>query len=190
MRESQTEVCATVAEKMRILPIGLFALVLVVGLAPKTRAQAAGIEKLGAYIGKWKSTGTLLDTAYTKAASAAGETNCQWSASHGFMICDQLVNLSGEVHNDVSIYTYDEKTGTFAFVGVSRDAPRPRTPKLTIEGNIWTYANEFDDGPKHIRFRTVNEFKSANSITWRSEYSEDGIHWTLTGSGNVTRVQS
>jgi len=177
-------------DHMKTLSLGILACFLLLGVTSETKAQAVGIDKLSAYIGKWKSTGTILDTAYSKAATASSETNCQWSANHGFMICDQLVYLSAEVHNDVSIYTYDPKAGAFAFVGISRDAPRPRTPKLTIEGNIWTYSNEFDDGPKHIRFRTVNEFTSANSITWRSEYSADGLHWTITGSGNVTRVPS
>lgn len=48
--------------------------------------------------------------------------------------------------------------------------------------------DEFDDGAKHIQFRTTNKFTSPTTMTWRSEYSEDGAHWILMGEGTDSRT--
>ena len=147
------------------------------------------VNKLGAFLGKWKSSGEILDTAYSKASKNSAETDCHWSPNHGFLVCDQTVHTSAGVENDLSIYTYNDAEKSFSFFGLSRNDKNVRMPKLTIEGNIWTYSGGYDDGPKHITFRTVNEFKSPNLVIYRSECSDDGTHWIKTGSGTSTRIQ-
>ena len=64
-----------------------------------------------------------------------------------------------------------------------------RTPKLTIEDKRWTYSGEFEDNGKKIGFRTVNNFTSSKTVTYRAEYSEDGTHWRLMSEGTNTRVK-
>jgi hypothetical protein len=147
----------------------------------------APLEKLGAFVGKWQGSGEMVNSAYSQAGKNSGETNCSWSPSHGFLICDQTVHLPSGTQNDLSLYTYNESDKSYAFFGHSRNDRNTRSPRLTIEGNIWTYANEFDEGSKHIKMRTVNEFKSPSLMLWRAEYSEDGTHWTSMGSGSMTR---
>ena len=145
------------------------------------------VEKLGAFVGKWNGKGELVNSAYSKAQTVSAETDCNWSANHGFLICDQTVHLTDGNQNDLSVYTYNEKDHSYAFFGHSRNDSQVRTPKLTIEGNFWTYFTEFDDGPKHIRIRTINEFKTPSLVTYRTEFSEDGTNWKPMGSGSMTR---
>jgi len=154
----------------------------------RQNATQSPIEKLGAFVGKWEGTGEMVNSSYSQAGKNSGETNCNWSPSHGFLICDQTVHLPTGTQNDLSLYTYNESDKAYAFFGHSRNDRNTRSPKLTIEGNVWTYSNEFDDGAKHIRMRTINEFKSASLVVWRAEYSEDGTHWTAMGSGSMNRT--
>jgi hypothetical protein len=171
--------------------------ILFLSVAPLTPDRAArqaaapvrnDIMKLGAFIGEWSTKGDMKSTPYTKAASNTSHLTCSWALNHGFMICDQVVQTADGPTNDLSVYTYNDKDDSFAFFGISRNAPRARTPKLTIEGDLWTYTNEFDDGAKHIHIRTTNRFTSANSVAWRTEYSEDGTHWITMGEGTDTRI--
>ncbi len=154
-----------------------------------TLAQTSSpeLDKLGAFLGQWNSTGAMRDTAFSKAGNNSAQTTCSWSFNHGFLICDQLVQTPAGPENDLSAYTYDEKDHAFLFFGFSRNDRNARTPKLTIEGNLWTYLGGFDQNGKHISFRTTNTFTSPTNVTWRSEFSDDGTHWTLMGDGVESR---
>jgi len=175
--------------KRRLTPTTIL-LLFIIALTSSLFAQdGSPLDKLGAFAGKWKTEGKSLDTPYSKAGTNSAETNCSWSANHGYLVCDQTVHISDGTSNDLSIYTYNAADKSFSFFGISRNDSHVRTPKLTIEGNLWTYSGGFDnkDG-KHISFRTVNEFKSNSLVTYVSEYSEDGQHWNQTGSGSSTRI--
>jgi len=56
------------------------------------------------------STGQMNDAAYSKAHPTASVTTCEWSANHGFLICDQLIQSADGPRNDLSIYTWNEKS--------------------------------------------------------------------------------
>jgi len=165
------------------------AVILAAGILVPLDAQAAkeasGLNALGAYLGVWHGQGVAKGTPYSKAANDSAETTCNWSPNHGFLLCDQIVHTpEGTTQNDLSIYTYNEKAHAYAFFGLSRDDSHVRAPKLTINGKRWIYLGQFDDGGKHIQFRTVNDFTSATAVTYRAEYSEDGSHWKYHERGN------
>ncbi len=145
---------------------------------------------LGAYLGQWSGDGKILDTPYSKAASVGGITDCNWSPNHGYLVCDQKVQTPAGPSNDLSIYTYDEKEHTYQFFGLSRNNGNVRRPKLTIAGNRWIYSSAFDDNSgKHVQVRTTNEFTSATTLNFKTEYSLDGAHWLLMVSGSSHRVK-
>ena len=156
---------------------------------PRTLRRASELEKLGALLGHWNTSGEMKDTPYSKARTKSNdEMTCSWTPNHGFLVCDQIIHTLTETRNDLSIYTYNEKQHTFSFFGLSRNDTEARTTKLTIEGSLWTYFDESDEGGKHVQFRTTNQFSSPSTVIWRSEYSEDGVHWTLMGQGTDKRI--
>ena len=110
----------------------------------------------------------LGDSAYSKAGPNSAQTNCNWSPNHGFLVCDQIVHLpDGATQNDLSIYTYNETDHSYAFYGLFQNNSRVRTPKLTIEDKRWSYSGEFEDNGKKIRFRTINDFTTPATVTFR-----------------------
>ena len=170
-----------------LIPCALSAL----ASGPQAAPAPDGLNKLGAFVGTWKSEGEMKDSAYSKAQpNITSEFTCQWSPNHGFMVCDQEVRSPNGINNDLSIYTFDESKHEYRFFGFGRNDARVRTPALTIEGNTWVYLGGFEDGSKHVRFRTTNVFTSQGHVRWRSEYSEDGSQWTLMGEGTDIRVGS
>lgn len=163
---------------------------MLMGILVAVFLNAQDVDALGAYLGVWEGKGVSKDTPYSKAGNSSAQTNCNWSPNRGFLVCDQIVHTpAGTTQNDLSIYTYNEKDHTYAFFGLSRNDSHARTPKLTIDGKRWTYSGQFDDGAKHIQFRTVNDFTSAATVTYRAEYSEDGTHWTTMSEGTSTKVK-
>jgi hypothetical protein len=177
---------------MRLAQSAAVFILVIAGFCMAFSAHVAAIDdpitKLNPFLGKWKTTGEMKNTAYSKARPSSSENTCDWSANRGFPICDQIIRSASGPTNDLSIYTYNEKERAFNFFGISREDHEPRATKLTIEGDLWTYWNEEEDGGKHIRFRTTNRFVTPSSVQWRSEYSEDGLNWVLMGERQDTRI--
>src|SRR5262249_10264064 len=143
-------------------------------------------EALGRIVGRWATRGEMKATPYSAAGPVAGELSCAWTAAHGFVVCELLVHHGTTAEEQLSIYRYSAGARAYAFVGLSPDGG-PRTPELTLDGDVWTYAGESTIDGKTVRFRTTNRFGSASEMSWRSEYSEDGVHWLLLGEGSDTR---
>ena len=158
-------------------------------VARPTPTEVPGIDKLGVFLGHWRTTGEMRETNYSKARKKSDdEMICQWMPNHGFLICDQLIHRPQGTENELSIYTYNEKDRTYAFFGIGREDKEARTTKLTIQDNVWTYADESVEAGKRVQFRTLNTFVSPNEVEWRSEYSEEGAHWIVMGEGRDTRL--
>ena len=147
------------------------------------------IDKLSAFVGHWTLSGELKDTATGKPTiKLSSDITCDWSANHGFLVCDQIIHLPDGTQNDFSVYTYSEKDHAYQFFGITRGNKDARTTKLTIDGNLWTYSSSNTNGGKTVQYRTTNRFTSATKVEWRSEYSEDGTHWTTTAEGTDARA--
>jgi hypothetical protein len=147
------------------------------------------IDKLSAFVGHWTLSGELKDAATGKPTiKLSSDITCNWSTNHGFLICDQIIHLPDGTQNDFSIYTYSEKDHAYQFFGITRGNKEPRTTKLTIEGNLWTYSSSDTSGGKNVQYRTTNRFTTASKVEWRSEYSEDGTHWITTAEGTDARA--
>lgn len=153
-----------------------------VGLAPP------GLAQLDRFVGTWQSSGTFVDSAYSKAGSATATTSCTWSSDRLFLICQQNVTMNGKPADDIAIYTYDDTTGKYHFYNVSPG--NANSTKLAVDDSSVTYTDSFTDGAKNVLTRTLNVWQSPQRYTWRSEYSLDaGKTWVLMGSGASTLVQ-
>lgn len=149
-------------------------------------ARSAGAEELNRYAGSWASTGTFVDTPYSKAGSADADTTCAWSNDRGFMICQQRVTLSGKTEHDLGIYTFDDATNAYHFVAVRTTGPS--SPDIAMDSTSVTYVNSFNDNGKQVTVRTTNVWVGPDRYTWRTEYSTDsGATWTLMASGSAQR---
>ena len=149
-------------------------------------ARSAGADELDRYAGSWTSTGTFVDTPYSKAGPADADTTCTWSTDRGFMICQQRVTLSGKTEHDLGIYTYDDATKAYHFVAVRTTGPS--SPDIAMDSTSVTYVSSFNDNGKQVTVRTMNVWVGPGRYTWRTEYSTDnGATWTLMASGSATR---
>ena len=145
-------------------------------------ARPAALDLLDKLVGAWQSSGTFVDSAYSKAGTATANTSCAWSADRYFLICQQTVFVNAKPTHDVAIYTYDDATQAYKFYNAGID--RVGSAALSVDATTITYNGSFDDGAKHVLTRTSNVWESPYAYAWRAEYSLDGgVHWTLMGSG-------
>ena len=106
-----------------------------------------------------KDVAHFVDTAYSKAGTGGGVSTCAWSPDHIFVVCDQDVKDNGTALRFLSIYSFDPKTSTFHFFGLSPEGDRPRTGdvNITADGTHWEYLTKTTMKEKPVWFRTVNQ---------------------------------
>ena len=166
---------------MRLLPLSLL---LFSSLAEAI--EPAGLDRVAAYAGTWKTEARHVDSLYSKAGSESHLLRNDCWRSEGFYVCDQIVDGKSAA---LLVFTYDEKTGTYSSYPIpAGGAPVVHPGTLLIQGAIWTFPWDNIEGGKTVHFRVVNTWSSADRIEFRQEYSADGVHWTLMADGHDTRV--
>src|SRR6201996_494458 len=136
---------------------------------------APELTKMDVWVGTWESQTQVMTTPYSQAASMSSEMTCNWSPHHGFILCDHLMNGVNGVSNSLSVYTYDEATKSYKFVGVDKDES-PREVPMEVKGNVWSFGTEVQSQDKIILFKTNDEFLSDKVMHFRTEFSEDNGH--------------
>lgn len=141
------------------------------------------------FAGTWTSSGSIGTSDSPKPTQVRGTNVCRWSsAAHAFLVCDGVATIgSSTVQNhQLSVYTYDSASKHYGFVSIA--GAHVGSPDLTLSGNTWTYSGKFTDAAgRTTYFRTLNVFDSPTRYRYIIESSNDGTHWTQTGSGVSTR---
>ncbi len=153
-----------------------------VAKAADSVARPGALDLLDKLAGTWQSSGTFVDSAYSKAGTATGTTTCAWSRDRYFLLCQQTVLMNGKPDHGVAIYTYDDATSAYKFYNVGIN--RMGSTGMSVDAKSITYDGSFDDAAKHVLTRTTNVWESPRAYAWRAEYSLDaGKTWVLMGAG-------
>jgi hypothetical protein len=159
---------------------------------PSDSQEAAAREatgKLGAFAGKWESTGAFLDSKFSKAHKVTSNIDCGWSPQGNFLICEQLITEGSEKHIQLSVFSYNSKEGNYTISSMAGPGRQPFNGTLLINGSVWTYPGSFEADGKKIEIRTTNDFSVAGTEAFKTEMSEDGgAHWTTTLQGTAHKV--
>lgn len=160
----------------------VFVLVLLAALCAGQTADPT--KKLGAFLGKWKTEGAFAD-----GRKASTSLECRWSPMGSYLVCDQTVNLGGEVHRQFTVYSYDSKSGNYSYTTLADPGAKPSSGAIEIKGNLWTYDSSFTNQGKTTLIRTTNEFTDPKTEIFRVVTSDDGgAHWTTALEGKAQKV--
>ncbi len=146
-------------------------------------------KKLGAFIGKWESTGTFAETKFSQAHKVSSTIECRWSPQGNFLVCEQSITDGAERLVQLSIYSYNTKEGNYTITSMSGPGQQPFNGTVIIKGSLWTYPGGFERDGKKIEIRTTNDFSVAGTETFKTEFSEDGgAHWTTMLQGTSRKI--
>jgi hypothetical protein len=138
-------------------------------------------KKLEAFVGKWESESTRLETPFSHADKITSSLECRWSPQGDFLVCEQFITDSNGKHTQLSIYSYNSKDGNYSISSLAGPGSKPWNGTITLDGKVWTYPGAFEANGKKIVSRTINDFSVPGKYTFKSEFSEDGgAHWTTT----------
>jgi hypothetical protein len=142
-------------------------------LAPATALPVPELAPLQAIVGTWKSEAVV--------------SHCDWSPEHRWVVCDQSGTVEGKPFSAISIYGYSVNRKQHVFFTTPDGAKQPYATTLRLEGKTWSYLPV--DEADARKFKTTNEFTSADSYVWKVWRSSDGEHWKVIQSGTATRMK-
>jgi hypothetical protein len=153
---------------------------LAVQASPSVSRAAAATAPLRVWIGHWHTRGESGGTPWH------ADTRCAWSANHGFVVCDQLINDSV---NQLMILSYDEAARAYRISSIGKD----RAPIIsfgTVHGGVWTNVGNWDQGGKRFMIKTTVDFSVPHRYSDREMISEDGgAHWAEESRGHSVQVR-
>jgi len=145
------------------------------------------VEKLKYFLGNWKEEGTIKPGPMGPGGKFTGTSKNEWLPG-GFFIglrgatdmttmgkFTTVAYLGYDAENKV--YTYDE----FASTGEHTVA------KGTVEGDTWTWTNEYKEGGKAMKGRFTEKITSPTSYDFKFEASMDGGEYATMMEGKATR---
>jgi len=161
--------------------------IVAVSLVPAAlAAQRPEVAPLGAYLGRWHSVGESHATRFSQAGKSSADLECRWSAGGRFLACDTQIVAGADSLEQLSAYGPAD-SGRFALYAVTPGGRPAFFSRVTIAGNTWTYENP-NAPATGTRWRTLNVWVSPGEMHWRTEFTEDGVHWVATIEGVTTKV--
>jgi len=173
---------------MRLIPF-VFALCAAAATAQSTPApaQRSGIDVIAAYSGSWKTEIEHLDTKFSKAGKETTSLRNDCWRSGEYFACHQYVDEKPAV---LLVFTYNPKDDVYHSYVIPPDGSESHMGTVLIKGNTWIFPwEDKDDAGKQYYFHVVNEWSSATTIEYRQEFSEDKVHWTVSGRGHETKLK-
>ncbi|HEY2820183.1 MAG TPA: hypothetical protein VGJ06_03995 [Candidatus Acidoferrum sp.] len=164
----------------------LAASILTPAQSPSTPPRT-GIAAIESYKGTWKFTSTTLDTAHSKSAKDEKTIRNDCWRSADYYACHQFVD---GISQALIVYTYHQDRDLYTTYIVPQDGSAASSGTLQIHGDTWIFPWQVTDNGTTTYYRVVNVFKSATSISFRSEFSTDKVTWTASAMGSEVRVSA
>jgi hypothetical protein len=151
---------------------------LLTGLVPTAPAAEDVYTPLMLYNGTWQVT-------HKDSPKPDTMVNQCLKVGH-FVTCDQSVN-GGPSALLVFIPRVD-KPGYYYTQNIRPEGRATSRGDLEINGDVWTFLSNWDNGGHSTFYRTVNTFVGKTRIKYEQSESANNKDWTMTNSGEETRV--
>jgi hypothetical protein len=153
--------------------------------APKPGPE---VERLGFFVGKWKTTGELKESPFMPAGKYTEKGTCEWFSGKFSVVCK--IKGKGPMGNmeGLGIMGWSSEEKAYVYYGVDNSPMAwASVPRGTFADGVWTYDDESRMGGQMVKSRYVmkQNGKKSYSSTW-SVLGPDG-KWQLVMEATSTR---
>jgi len=147
-------------------------------------------QKLGYFVGKWKGEGVMHENPFMPGGKFSSSGTCEWFDGKFAVVCRDSGKGPMGPTKMLGIMTYSTEEKAYLYYGVENNPMAMATvPKGTVEGDVWTYADESKMHGQTVKSRYVIKIagKDAYAFEWAIQ-GPDGT-WKTLGEGKSTRVK-
>ena len=156
--------------------------------ADKAPKPGPEVEKLGFFVGKWKTTGELKESPFMPAGKYTEKASCEWFSGKFSVICRiKGKGPMGTWRGSGSWATAPRRRPTSTTASTTPRWPGPASRRGTFADGVWTYDDESRMGGQMVKSRYVmkQNGKKAYTSTW-SVLGADG-KWQTVMEATSTR---
>jgi hypothetical protein len=153
--------------------------------APKPGPE---VERLGFFVGKWKTSGELKESPFMPAGKYTEKSTCEWFSGKFSVVCKIKGKGPMGPLEGLGIMGWSTEEKVYVYYGVDNSPMAwASVPRGTFADGVWTYDDESKMGGKMVKSRYVIKQTGKNSYsgTW-SVMGPDG-KWQLVMEATSTR---
>ena len=139
---------------------------------------------VSAYSGTWRTRIDYRDTPHSHAHRETSTLRNDCWRSAPLQICHQFVD-----GKSAALLLYRCGGGACRVLPVADALTSANAGELVADGRVWTYPWQETHEGRPVYFRVINTFGDADTIEFRSEYSDDREHWTVMATGHERRIR-
>ncbi|HEU4385226.1 MAG TPA: DUF1579 family protein [Anaeromyxobacteraceae bacterium] len=157
--------------------------------APKAPKPGPEHERLGYFVGKWKSEGTVAENPFMPAGKVTSSDSCEWFEGKFAVVCRSQGKGPMGPSKGLGIMSYSAEEKAYLYYGVENNPMAMTTvPKGTVEGDTWIYTDESKMGDKVVKSRYTIKVLDKKSYTFKYEMEGPDGQWKTVVEGKSTRA--
>ena len=147
-------------------------------------------EKLGYFVGKWKTEGTVQPGPMGKGGKTTSNDDCQWFEGKFTVICHYEGTTPNGPSKSIGLLGYSMEDKAYTYYGIDNSAmTMASVPKGHVQGDTWTYTDESTMGGKPMKTRVVIKEVSPTSYTFKMDFQGPDGKWIPAMESTSTRVK-
>jgi hypothetical protein len=158
--------------------------------APTPLTPGPEHQKLGYFVGKWSSEGTMAESPFGPGGKVTSKDVCEWFEGKFAVVCKADGSTPTGKVKSIGIMSYSPEEKVYGYYGLdSTGMAMMSVPRGTLTGDTWTYADESMMGGKKIKSRYILKQLSPEAYSFRWEVLGEDGKWTTVVEGKSTKAR-
>lgn len=169
-----------------ILPMFVLLLAMASAFAQMPPPPAPELKKLDYFTGTWTMDGDVKPGPMGPGGKSTGTSKYEWMDGKYFMVSQGSHSGVMGTGVETAYYGYDASKKVYTYDSFSSMGEH-NIATATLDGDTWTWLFDVPIGGMTMKGRFVMKTTSANSYTYKLEFSQDGSTWNLVMDGKATK---
>jgi len=150
---------------------------------------APEVEKLGYFVGKWTTKGTILPGPWGAGGEFGWTETTEWMRGHFFVVGHWDFHMPAELGGDgeeLFVMGFDPNRRVYTFDAFSSQGLH-QVSQGTLTGGTWLWTSESIQNGKPVRQKMTMQVLSPTRYSLKFEISSDGAMWMTFMEGKATK---
>lgn len=157
--------------------------------APKAPKPGPEHQRLGFFVGKWKTEGATNENPFMPAGKMTSTDTCEWFEGKFAVVCRTRGKGPMGPTRGLGLMGYSSEEKVYLYYGVENSPMAMTTvPRGTVEGGVWTYSDESKMGGQTVKSRYVIKQLDERSYGFKWEIQGQDGQWKTVAEGKSTRA--
>jgi hypothetical protein len=177
--------CLTVAVILSLAGVQIAA-----AQAPAAPKPGPEHQRLGYFVGKWTTEGTMQAGPMGPAGKMTSTDTCEWFEGHFAVVCHSDGKSAMGASKEIALMSYSPEEKAYTYYSTNNSGmTMTSVPKGTVTGDTWTYNDEMAMGGQKMKMRVTIKELSPTAYTFKMEMQGPDGKWVPTAEAKSTKTK-